>query len=187
MIIVINFILASARLGTCMVLSSSSTVSLEDVAKEGGNNVQWFQLFFYKDKNLTLNLIRRAERAGYKALVLTIDTPEIGQRYADERHNFALPPHLTMANFKTGTEESSVSSTVPGSALRMYSKSLLDPSFSWESVEWLGSVTELPIILKGIMRAEDAQIALHCKVHGIIVSNHGARQLDGVPSTVCGF
>jgi (S)-2-hydroxy-acid oxidase len=169
---------AAARLNTCLILSSSSTTTIEDVAQENGNHLRWFQLFIYKNKHLTLDLIKRAEKANYKALVVTLDTPEIGQRYADERNGFSLPPHLKIANFAAGTSESSFSATDPGSGLRKYSKSLLDAGLTWKSIDWLVSVTSLPVVLKGILREEDAREALNHGVSGIIVSNHGGRQLD---------
>lgn len=168
------------------MLSSSSSVPLEDVALENGHHLRWFQLYIYNDKDITLSLIKRAERCGYKALVVTVDTPEIGIRYDDERNKFSLPPHITLANFKTGSKQSSfvTSAKSSGSALRKYSKNLLDPSLIWDSIDWLASVTHLPIVIKGIMTGEDAREALNHAVHGIVISNHGGRQLDCVSATV---
>ena len=168
-----------------MTLSTWSTTSIETVAAANGDGLRWFQLYIYRDKALTYQLVKRAEQSGYKALVLTVDTPELGKRQEDVRHNFNIPPHLGMANFK-GLVQSSMPSkeTVAGSGLLNYTKALISPSVTWESVDWLRSVTSLPIVLKGILTREDAMIALQHNIQGILVSNHGARQLDGVQATV---
>lgn len=165
-----------------MIVSTWATTSLEDVAIANGKGLRWFQLYIYRDRPLTHQLVKRAEQAGYRALVLTVDTPELGKRRTDVRNDFNLPPPLTMANFK-GLVQSSLPSQA-GSGLFNYTKDLISPSVTWDSVNWLRSVTSLPIVLKGILTREDAIIALQHNVQGILVSNHGARQLDGVPATV---
>ena len=174
---------AAARMGTCMTLSSWSTTSIEDVAQASGHGLRWFQLYIYKDKQINRDLVLRAERAGYKALVVTVDTPVLGKRLSDCRDTFNLPPHLSLANF-SGT--SVASSLVPGegSGLHKYTMALIDHTLTWESIDWLREVTKLPILLKGILTAEDAEEVLKHNIQGIIVSNHGGRQLDGVPATV---
>ena len=166
-----------------MTLSSWSSTSIEEVAEANGDrSLLWFQLYVYKDKQLTINLIQRAEREGYKALVVTVDTPELGLRYADKRNKFSLPPNIKLANFSDTKSSSLVSSG--GSALQEYTKSLIDPTLSWDGIDWLRSITTLPIILKGILRSDDAREALRHNIQGIMVSNHGGRQLDTVPATV---
>ena len=168
-----------------MILSSWSTRSLEEVAKASGSEgLRWFQLYIYNDKELTLQLVKRAEAAGYRALALTVDTPELGRRLNDVRHNFTLPPHLRLANFSAELAQASLGSEQSGSALFHYTRSLINSGLTWKSVDWLRSVTNLPIVLKGILTAEDAREALRHGIQGILVSNHGARQLDGVPATV---
>lgn len=132
---------------------------------------------------MTLDLISRAEKAGFSALVLTVDTPFFGLRLADMRNKFSLPPHLKFANFQ-GEKASKINVKGEGSGLNNYVQGLFDPSLTWKDVKWLQSVTRLPIILKGILTAEDAIIASKLKISGIIVSNHGARQIDGTPATV---
>lgn len=168
------------------MLSTWSTTSLEDVAEAGGSCLKWFQLYIYKDKELTESLVRRAERAGYKAIAITVDTPIVGHRIIDARNKFNLPPHLGLPNFSSTVPQSTLTSDDPveGSFLYKYTTDLLDPSLTWESIDWIRGITRLPILVKGILTAEDAREALKHNIQGIIVSNHGARQLDGVPATV---
>lgn len=171
-----------------MMLSSWSTTSIEDVAEASGCGLRWFQLYVYRDRELTKNLILRAERAGYKALVITVDTPVVGQRLVDARNRFNLPPHLCLPNFSSTSPQATLVSdqAVEGSFLYKYTVDMIDPSLTWEDIDWIRGLTRLPILIKGILTAEDAQEALKHNVQGIIVSNHGARQLDGVPATVSG-
>merc|ERR1719329_2004233 len=120
---------ASKRLGTLMTLSSWSTLPLEEVAAAAPGGLRWFQLYVYKDRDVTLDLIRRAERAGYKALAVTVDTPILGRREADIKNKFALPSHLTMGNFAkaAGAHASGTkSSGKEGSGLASYVSSLID-------------------------------------------------------------
>lgn len=177
---------------TIMTLSTISTTSMEDVARSTPNSPKFFQLYIYKNRDLTRQLVGRAEQAGYRALVLTVDTPFMGQRYADERNRFTLPANLRMANFQKDLEESNRiqrlqnddSDDKPTSGLTEYTSELFDQSLTWNDVRWLKSITRLPIITKGIMTPEDALIALEHNVDGIWVSNHGGRQLDTVPATI---
>ncbi|CAL1684387.1 unnamed protein product [Lasius platythorax] len=174
---------AAQAAGTIFILSTISTSSIEEVAEAAPDGIKWFQLYIYIDRNVTLNLIRRAERAGFKALVLTIDAPFFGDRRADVRNKFALPSHLRFANFE-GDLSQRINTAKTGSGLNEYVNALFDASLSWDDVKWLKRTTTLPIILKGILTAEDARLAVESGVDGIIVSNHGARQIDGVPATI---
>lgn len=176
-----------------MTLSSWSTTSMEEVASScDGKGLRWFQLYVYKNQTLTANLIRRAEKAGYKALVVTVDTPILGRRLADARNRFNLPSHLALANFKEGdTRDSKAAKAATGlvvrahdSGLHQYTKDLIDPGLTWDRIDWVCKTTHLPVVLKGILTGADTREALRHGVRGIIVSNHGARQLDGVPATV---
>lgn len=175
--------------GTIMTLSTISTTSIEDVSRAVPNSPKFFQLYIYKNRQLTKSLIQRAEHAGFRALVLTVDTPFMGQRYADERNRFTLPVNLRMANFEADQDESNRINVVkdtnqPSSGLTEYTNQLFDQSLTWKDVDWLKSISKLPIIIKGIMTKEDALIAIQHGVSGILVSNHGGRQLDTVPATV---
>ena len=176
---------AAGRQGTLMTLSSWSTTAVEDVGA-AGPGPKWFQLYVYKDRELTAELARRAERAGYKALAITVDTPVLGRREADVRNRFKLPDHLTMANFVKagGSHAEGTKDGGKDSGLAAYVASLIDRTLQWKDIQWLRTVCNLPIVVKGVMTAEDALMALNCGVDGIWVSNHGARQLDTVASTI---
>jgi len=178
---------AAGRHNTLMTLSSWSTTPLEDVANAAPGKYRWFQLYVYKDRAVTLDLIKRAEKAGYKALAVTVDTPVLGRREADIKNRFSLPAHLTMGNFigKGGDHSSGTKSAGDkGSGLASYVASLIDKTLTWSDIAWLRKVSTLKIVVKGIMTAEDALIAAKAGVDGIWVSNHGARQLDTAPATI---
>lgn len=146
-------------------------------------------MYVYRNRAITESLIKNAEKFGFEALVLTIDAPVFGTRYADVRNNFCLPEHLRMANFDLGAAESdSIGIQQSGnSGINEYVKSQFDPSLTWDVIAWIRQRTRLPIILKGVLTAETASKACEHKVDGIMVSNHGARQLDTVSSSVSAF
>ena len=173
---------AAMGAGTAMVLSTLSTVSMEDVAAVGAAP-RWFQLYVYRDREVTRDLVQRAEAAGYKALCLTVDVPVIGHRERDVRNFFAFPKEYPFANF-TGKDVENLFSEVIGGGLTAYIASKWDPSINWRDFEWFRSITKLPIVLKGILTGEDAQLAVEHGAEGIIVSNHGGRQLDGAVSGI---
>lgn len=168
---------AASAAGTVMVLSTFSTVSLEDVAA-AASGPKWFQLYVHKDRGLTRDLVQRAAAAGYGALVLTVDVPMIGRQERDLRNGFALPPEMRVANFHLAESEA-LHVSRGESGLANFVRGLREPSFSWKDVEWLGTLSDLPIVLKGVLRGDDARRSLDHGVRGIIVSNHGGRQLDG--------
>jgi 4-hydroxymandelate oxidase len=173
---------AAGSSGTIMTLSTLATSSIEEVIAASTGPV-WFQLYVYKDRDVTESLVKRAEQAGCKAIVLTIDTPMLGRRERDVRNNFQLPDNLTLKNLiSAGFEE--LPSDVQGSGLAAYMADLYNTSLTWKDVAWLKTVTTLPVLVKGVMRADDAVRAIDHGVDGIIVSNHGGRQLDTVPATI---
>ena len=174
---------AASDLGTLMVLSTLSTKSLEEVAAVQSNNLRWFQLYIHKDRGLTKALVERAQAAGFTALCVTVDAPMIGRREADVRRQFTLPPPLQLANLVT-MADLSIPETVGESGLFAYFQQQIDPSITWKELDWLRSLTKLPIVLKGILRRDDAILAMENGVQGIIVSNHGGRQLDGAIATL---
>jgi 4-hydroxymandelate oxidase len=174
---------AAAHAGSAMILSTLSTVSMEEVA-QAGTAPLWFQLYVYRDREITRQLVQRAEAAGYKALCLTVDVPVIGNRERDLRNAFAFPQEFPFANFLGMELESMPTIGVVGSPLSAYVASKWDPSVNWHDFEWFRSITKLPIVLKGILTAEDARLAVEHGASAIIVSNHGGRQLDGVPSGI---
>jgi 4-hydroxymandelate oxidase len=168
---------AAASLDTIMVLSTIATVSLEDVAATGAR--RWFQLYVLKDRDLTAELVKRAHASGYSALVLTVDAPLLGRRMRDERNAFTLPPGMGLANLE-GTDLP----VSAGSGLSSFFLDRHDPSLEWESLAWLRSLSPMPLVLKGIVTAEDATLAVEAGADAIVVSNHGGRQLDGAPAAL---
>ena len=114
--------------------------------------------------------------------MITVDTPVLGKRVADARNCFNLPPHLTLANFDNTEAASGLKTKDGDSFLFRYTQALIDPGLTWETIRWVQGVTKLPILVKGVLTAEGALEALQHGVQGIVVSNHGARQLDGTPA-----
>ena len=173
---------AAKAAGTVMILSTASTCTIEDVAAVGGR--QWFQLYVYADRGLTKSLVERAETCGMGAVVLTADAPVLGRRERDLRNCFHLPAGVRLANVPS-------SGSVPTptghgeSGLGTNFASGIDAALSWRDVDWLCSITRLPVLIKGIVRGDDAARAVDHGASGIIVSNHGGRQLDtAIPSVL---
>jgi 4-hydroxymandelate oxidase len=173
---------AAGAAGTVMVLSTLATRSVEEVAAAARGPL-WFQLYVYKDRGATRDLVRRVEAAGARALVLTVDAPLLGRRERDVRNRFGLPPGLAVKNLApAGLGDLPAA---PGdSGLAAYFAAQLDPALTWADLEWLRSITALPIVVKGIVRGDDAARAVACGAAGVVVSNHGGRQLDGAPATI---
>jgi 4-hydroxymandelate oxidase len=158
---------------TTMVLSSFSNTSLEDVAAVAKSPL-WFQIYAQPDHGYTRDLIRRAEAAGYRAICLTVDTPISGARDRETRANVTLPPLPNLTGFKGG---------VRLDALAIFSN-VFDASLNWKDVEQLCSLVKIPLLLKGVLNPDDADRAVKTGVAGIIVSNHGGRNLDTAPATI---
>jgi 4-hydroxymandelate oxidase len=173
---------AAGAAGTTMILSTLSTTSIEDVMAAAQGPV-WFQLYVYKDRAATAALVQRAEAAGCSALVLTVDAQIWGRRERDVRNRFQLPAGLSVKNLMPAGQEQ-FPQGAQDSGLAAYVASLFDQSLSWKDVEWLCAASKLPVFLKGIVHPEDARRALDYGVAGIIVSNHGGRQLDTAPATI---
>ncbi|XP_063040752.1 hydroxyacid oxidase 1 [Engraulis encrasicolus] len=171
--------------GVGMMLSSWATSTIEEVSLASPDCVRWLQLYIYKDRALTQTLVRRAEEAGYKGIFVTVDTPYLGKRRNDVRNRFKLPSHLRMSNFDSPDLAFSAKEGYgEDSGLAVYVAQAIDPTLRWEHIAWLKSITSLPVVVKGVLRAEDAVEAVRYGVDGILVSNHGARQLDGVSATL---
>ncbi|XP_078483766.1 2-Hydroxyacid oxidase 1-like [Ciona intestinalis] len=165
--------------------STWATTSVEDITAAAPGAIRWLQLYIYKNREVTKQLVQRAERLGYQGIFLTVDTPILGKRYKDVKNNFSLPSHLSLENFKALdlTELHTVEGE-DGSGLAQMVATLIDPSLQWSDIAWLKTITNMPIVLKGIITGEMAKRAVKENVDGILVSNHGARQLDGVPATI---
>lgn len=171
---------AAGRAGTVMVLSSLSNTDVEAVTAAATGPV-WFQLYIYRDRAHTRALVERAEAAGCKALVLTADAPVLGTRERDVKNRFALPPGLVIAN--ATARHAAVEAPEGDSGLAAWVAGALDPRLTWADVAWLRSITRLPVLLKGVVRGDDAAMGVEHGAAGVIVSNHGGRQLDASPAT----
>lgn len=161
---------AAARCGVLMTLSSITSVPLQDVAAAAPDAPRWFQLYHFKDRGLTRALVESAATAGYGALVVTVDAPLLGRRERDLRAPFVMPPGVSAVHF-AGVEPNPSGAT-PIAQL------ISQQSFSWNDLDWLRSLSRLPVLLKGIVRADDARRAVELGVDALWVSNHGGRQLD---------
>jgi 4-hydroxymandelate oxidase len=169
---------AAANAGTLMIASTVSTHSMEEIAAAAPSAPRWFQLYVHTDREITIALMDRAKAAGYRALVVTVDTPRLGNRYRDARNQFRLPGHLRAANLDHGA-----AAGIDPSQIATYADRSFDSSLTAETLDWLRMRSDLPILIKGVARADDAVSAVQAGVAGIIVSNHGGRQLDGAIAT----
>jgi 4-hydroxymandelate oxidase len=168
---------AAAAFGTVMVLSTLASRTIEDVAGVGAGT-RWFQLYVMRDRTLTMDLIERARSAGYAALVLTVDLPVLGRRDRDERNQFSLPDGIGYANLAARQP-----ANVAGSDLAAFVAFEHSESLTFDDLEWLRAAWGGPVVLKGVLRGDDARRAVDAGIDAIVVSNHGGRQLDGaVPS-----
>jgi 4-hydroxymandelate oxidase len=175
---------AASRAGSIVTLSTFSVTPIEDVVAAAAGPV-WFQLYVYKDRSASEALVRRVEAAGCAALELTADAPILGRREREVRNSFSLPEDLWAPNL-------TADGTVPGPASPADSRSpfaaafdaLVDPNLTWDDIAWLASVSNLPVLVKGILRADDARRALDAGAAGVIVSNHGGRQFDTAPAAI---
>jgi 4-hydroxymandelate oxidase len=167
--------------GATMIVSSFATTSIDDVAKVATGPL-WFQLYMQHDRGFTRALVERAQAAGCQAVCLTVDTPALGARNREARVKFALPAGMDRPNLKGLEAARSTASHLPPEG-SIYS-SILDPSLTWKDVEWLRGFAKVPVLLKGILNPDDAGHAVDAGAAGIIVSNHGARNLDTVPATI---
>ena len=175
---------ASATLGLPYILSTASSHCIEEIARVMGNSTRWFQLYFGKDREINASFVSRAEAYGYSAIVVTLDTKILGWRERDL--NRAYLPFLRgegVANYLTDPVFRSKLPKPPEEDMRgailKFIGSALDPAFDWEDLNFLREHTKLPIVLKGVLHPEDAKKALDLGIDGIIVSNHGGRQVDG--------
>jgi 4-hydroxymandelate oxidase len=173
---------AAGDAGALMCCSTIASCLLEDIAAAATGPL-WFQLYVYRDRDVTRDLVGRAEAAGYRALVVTVDTPRLGQRERDVRNRFTLPAGISIVNLERyGTPDALRWAAT--SSFTEYVHKLLDDSLTWESIDWLRTITALPILIKGVLTAEDAALCVQHGIDGIIVSNHGGRQLDGAIATM---
>jgi 4-hydroxymandelate oxidase len=173
---------AAARdAGVPFVISTLSSHRLEDVVGVGASC--WFQLYWLRERAGVLDLVRRAEDAGCTALMVTVDVPAMGRRLRDVRNEFTLPRSVTAANLATGDTSDAHLPWAGVSAVARHTGLTFEPAVSWADLEWLRGHTTLPLVLKGILDPRDAVLAVELGARGVVVSNHGGRQLAGaVPS-----
>lgn len=188
---------AASALGVGMVLSTLASSSLEEVAAaagQGGDGPRWFQLYLQPERSLNEELIRRAEAAGYEAIVFTVDAPLNGIRNREQRVGFHLPPGIEAVNLRRPLDPEDAE----GLALRQRSLAekrkqrgpstvfddLMQHAPSWRDLEWLLATTRLPVVVKGVLHPDDAARAVDMGAAGIIVSNHGGRTLDTLPASL---
>jgi 4-hydroxymandelate oxidase len=173
----------TADAGALFVTSTLATTSLEDVAAIEPQSPKWFQLYVHRDRGFTERLIERAKKAGYRAIAVTVDTPVLGRRVADVRNGFALPPGLAMQNLIESLPPNARLNT--GSELARYVEIRHDASLTWSDFDWVvRCAAPLPVVVKGVVRGDDARRALDHGAAAIWVSNHGGRQLDFGPATI---
>ena len=171
---------AAKAAGTLFILSSLSNTAMESVFAQAASP-RWFQLYIYKDREITLELVKRAEAAGAEAIVLTVDAPGLGTRERDARNNFRLPDGLAVENLaplgKGNFPE------VKGSGLAAYVRANFKEDLGFDDLDWLCRSTRLPVVVKGVCRGDDARRAAEHGAKAVVVSNHGGRQLDTAPAT----
>jgi len=186
---------AATRAGIPYALTTMGTVSIEDVAREAGTGTTWFQLYVWRDRGLSRELVQRAQAAGYHALVVTVDVPVPGRRLRDLRNGFTIPPavsprtlldtarHPTWWFNLVTTEPLAFASLAAGDpeALESIVGRMFDPSVTFADLEWMRELWDGPLVIKGIQSVEDAREAAALGADGIVVSNHGGRQLDRAP------
>lgn len=174
-------VLAAGAVRAGMLVSTQASVELETIAAAAQAPL-WFQLYIQPDRDFTAALVRRAEAAGYQALVLTVDAPVSGVRNREQRAGFALPAGIEAVNLR-GMRPLQAS-IEPAAGSLLLGGPLLAAAPTWADLAWLRGLTRLPILLKGIMSGADAEQALAAGMDGLIVSNHGGRSLDGLPATI---
>ncbi|MGA1058204.1 MAG: alpha-hydroxy acid oxidase [Phycisphaerales bacterium] len=172
---------AVAASGSIMVLSSLSTTSIEEVVAQGGT--VWFQLYANKDPGITKALMDRAIAAGCKALMLTADTPVWGVRERDVRNGFRLPAGVSAVNLASLDPTGDLKSR-QGSGMGQAFDWMVHPALAWPELERICAASSVPVMLKGVARGDDAAKAIDSGCAGVVVSNHGGRQLDGTPATI---
>ncbi len=171
---------AAAATDTCLVASTLASVSLESMAQSGGDNL-WFQLYFQTTRSATLELVKRAEAAGYAAIMVTVDAPVSGARNRIQRSGFSLPRDARPANL-VYPEGAAPMRLGPDDSLIF--QGLMPQAPSWDDLHWLASRIELPIVVKGVLHPRDARAAEQAGLDGVVVSNHGGRCLDTLPATI---
>jgi L-lactate dehydrogenase (cytochrome) len=193
---------AATRAGTNYVVSSASAFTVEELA-EASDRPLWFQLYLWRDREAIAHVVGRAKAAGYSTLVVTVDVPIVGLRERDMRNGMSIPPRYTPRNVYEGARHPSwaidlvrgpritfknfeeFAPDAGGMALMAYAnEELTNPGSRWDDLEWLREIWPGNLVVKGVLTAHDAERAVEAGADGVIVSNHGGRQLDGVPASI---
>jgi isopentenyl diphosphate isomerase/L-lactate dehydrogenase-like FMN-dependent dehydrogenase len=168
---------AAADAGTVYTLSTLATAAPAEIAEAAPDGTRWFQLYCFRDRGLNLSVIDDVVEAGFSAIVLTVDVPYLGRREAGIRTGFVIPEGTVIPAY--AAIAGNAGAPTPAEVIGM-----LDPSLTWRDVEQLAEASPVPVLLKGILTPEDARLAIDHGAAGVIVSNHGGRQLDGVPASL---
>jgi isopentenyl diphosphate isomerase/L-lactate dehydrogenase-like FMN-dependent dehydrogenase len=169
---------AAARAGAQFCLSTVSSRSLEDVAAaadDAGGGPRWFQLYVHRHRQRAAELVARAAAAGFRAIVVTADLPVAGNRERDRRNRLAYPQSFGNFEWAAGAHDDPIAATIGA---------FTDSTLTWDDLAWLRGLSDLPLIVKGVLTGADAQLAVEHGAAGIVVSNHGGRQLDRTPATI---
>ncbi|MFC4024880.1 alpha-hydroxy acid oxidase [Oceanobacillus longus] len=168
------------------IQSTVSSFSIEEVSKASPGSSKWFQLYWSNNENISYSMVNRAEEAGYEAIVLTVDTIMLGWREEDIRNSFSpLKEGYGKANYiNDKVFLNSLPSQDDDSVIQAILTNIFHPALNWKHVEELKKRTSLPVVIKGILHPEDAKLAIEAGIDGIIVSNHGGRQMDGIVSSI---
>lgn len=180
---------AASSLGVPIILSTASSKSIEEVAEASGTAPRWFQLYWSKDNDLNASFVKRAEQAGYSAIVVTLDTRLLSWREQDLQHAYlpflqaeGLANYFSDPVFRNALPQPPEEN--PFNAIRHFIDIFLTPALTWQDLNFLRQHTTLPVLLKGILHPDDARLALEQGVDGLIVSNHGGRQLEGARAAI---
>ncbi|MET7900589.1 alpha-hydroxy acid oxidase [Streptomyces sp. NPDC005355] len=168
---------AAGETGSLLTVSMFASRTLKDIA-QAATGPLWLQLYWLRRRDALLDLVQRAEDAGFQALVLTVDAPRVARRPRDARNGFAVPDGIRAVNLDPEIMSASHTRRTGDSAVARHSREQFDASITWSDLAWLTERTSLPLVLKGILTAEDARLAVRYGAAALVVSNHGGRQLD---------
>ena len=164
--------------GALMVISIFASRTMEEIAAAATGPL-WMQLYWMRERRVLVDLVKRAQGLGFKAIVLTVDTPRIGIRLRDKRNDFGVPAHMSAVN----VDHALMAATYGSDGIAEHARQTFDQSVTWSDLAWLKGLSDLPLVIKGVLTAEDAALAVEHGADAIVVTNHGGRQLDGaIPS-----
>ncbi|XP_076464465.1 2-Hydroxyacid oxidase 1-like [Babylonia areolata] len=172
--------------GLCFTLSMCASASVEEVGQAAPDCTRWFQVHVLHDRQMMQRMITRAERAGFTALALTVDCAVHGRRHKEKRNQFSMPPHLKLGNFEEEIKrmQSVISIEKSSQDWGRFVNQAFSSAHTWQDIQWLKSISPLPVVAKGVLTGTDAVTALNHGADAIWVSNHGGRELDCLPATM---